>query len=122
VIFLGLPKLIDTFPYVIPTWNGLAIWITTPAFIYAFKTGIRNKLAIACWVSIVLIALANFCHGTWGFTQFGYRFAVDFYPFLFILTIMGIGDRIRWHHMALIMIGVVVNLWGVLTLGKYLLY
>jgi len=119
VIFFGFPKLIDAFPYIIPSTNGLAIWITTPAFIYAFNAGIRNKLAIGCWVSVALIAFVNFCHGTWGFSQFGYRFAVDFYPFLLILTIIGIGDRIRWHHIVLIIFGIVVNFWGVLTLTQF---
>lgn len=122
VFLFGLPRFIDTFPYIVPSWNGLAIWITTPAFIYAFKSGIRNKLTLGCWVSVILIAFINFCHGTWGFTQFGYRFAVDFYPFLFILTVVGIGEKIKWNHMLLILIGVGVNLWGVLSVGKFIAY
>ena len=119
VIFAGFPIILSKFPYVMPSWNGMAIWITTPAFIYALFTGIRNRLAIGCWISIVLIALVEFTHGTWGFTQFGYRFAVDFYPFLFLLNVRGIGDRIRWHHMILISIGILVNLWGVLWINKF---
>ena len=119
IIFLKLPEYIDQFPYLIPSYNGLAIWITTPAFIYAFWAGIRNKLTLACWISISLIALVNFSHGTWGFTQFGYRFAVDFYPFLFLLTVKGIGDEIKWHHIVLITAGILVNLWGVLTIQKF---
>jgi len=122
VIFFGFPKFIDSFPYIVPSWNGLAIWITTPAFIYAFNAGIRNKMTLGCWVSIALIAFVNFCHGTWGFSQFGYRFAVDFYPFLFILTVLGIGEKIKWHHITLIIIGVIINLWGVLTLSRFSLY
>ena len=112
VIILNLPKFINEFPYIIPHWDGLAIWITTPAFIYAFRAGIKNKLVAGCWISIILIALVNFSHGTWGFSQFGYRFAVDFYPFLFLLTLRGIGDEIKWHHKVLILIGIIVNLGG----------
>lgn len=119
VIFGGFPKFIDGFPYVTPSWSGMAIWITTPAFIYALFAGIRNKLAIGCWLSILLVATANFCHGTWGFSQFGYRFAMDFYPFLFLLTVRGIGNDIRWHHKVLISIGILVNLWGVLWINKF---
>lgn len=119
VIFGGFPKFIDEFPYVTPSWSGTAIWITTPAFIYALFAGIRNKLAIGCWLSILLVATANFCHGTWGFSQFGYRFAMDFYPFLFLLTVKGIGNDIRWHHKVLISIGILVNLWGVLWINKF---
>ena len=97
----------------------MAIWITTPAFIYSFFAGIRNRLAIGCWLSIILIALLNFCHGTLGFSQFGYRFAMDFYPFLFLLTVKGIGPDIRWYHKILIIIGILVNLWGVLWIYKF---
>lgn len=119
IIFLKLPDFANQFPYIIPNSNGLAIWITTPAFIYAFRAGIKNKLALGCWISIILIALVNFAHGTWGFTQFGYRFAVDFYPFLFLLTVKGIGDKIKWHHIVLIIIGIIVNAWGVLTIKLF---
>ena len=119
VIFGKFPEFIDQYPYAVPSWRGMAIWITTPAFIYVFWAGIRNKLALGCWVSIALIALVNFSHGTWGFTQFGYRFAVDFYPFLFLLTIKGIGDKIKWHHITLIVLGILVNLWGVLIIQQY---
>jgi hypothetical protein len=119
IIFGRLPNFSNEFPYITPSWNGLAIWITTPAFIYAFFAGIRNRIAIGCWLSIVLIALVDFCHGTWGFTQFGYRFALDFYPFLFLLTVKGIGDKIRWYHITLIVIGIIVNLWGVLWTYKF---
>lgn len=119
VIFLGLPKFIPEFPYIIPSWSGMAIWITTPAFIYALLAGIRNRLAIGCWTSIALISLVEFTHGTWGFAQFGYRFAVDFYPFLFLLAVKGMGERVRWHHRILISIGVLVNLWGVLWINEF---
>ena len=119
VFFAGFPKIIDEFPYVTFSWSGMAIWITTPAFVYSFFAGIKNRLAIGCWLSIIFIALINFCHGTWGFSQFGYRFAMDFYPFLFLLTVKGIGPDIRWHHKVLIIIGILVNLWGMLWIYKF---
>lgn len=119
VIFGGFPRFIGEFPYVTPSWNGMAIWITTPAFVYSFFAGIRNRLAVGCWLSILLIALVNFCHGTWGFSQFGYRFAMDFYPFLFLLTVRGIGDEIKWEHKTLILIGILINLWGMLWINKF---
>lgn len=119
VIFTGLPHFSYEAPYITPSWDGMAIWLTTPAFIYAFFAGIRNRLAIGCWITIALIAFLDFCHGTWGFTQFGYRFAVDFYPFLFLLTVKGIGDELKWHHKALISLGILVNLWGVLWIHKF---
>lgn len=118
-IFVGLPKIKSEFPYIYPSISGLAIWITTPAFVYAFFANIRNRIVIGCWLSIILIAFVEFTHGTWGFSQFGYRFAVDFYPFLLLLTVKGIGDDIRWHHKLLISVGILVNLWGVMCLNKF---
>lgn len=119
VIFAGMPRFVKEFPYITPSWNGMAIWLTTPAFVYAFFAGIRNKIALGCWISIILIAFVDFCHGTWGFSQFGYRYAVDFYPFLFLLTVKGIGDEIKWHHKVLIAAGILVNLWGVLWINRF---
>ncbi|HWP92244.1 MAG TPA: hypothetical protein VNN20_08620 [Thermodesulfobacteriota bacterium] len=118
-MFWEFPIFLSAPPYVMPSWSGLAIWITTPAFIYALFAGIRNRLALGCWLSIIPIALVLFMHGTWGFSQFGYRFAVDFYPFLYLLTVKGMGDRIRWHHRILITLGVLVNLCGVLWVNKF---
>ena len=119
VIFAGFPIFLSNPPYVMPSWWGMAIWITTPAFIYALLAGVRNRLAFACWSAIIPIALLDFSHGGTGWIQFGYRYAVDFYPFLLLLTVKGIGDRIRWHQMVLISLGVIVNLWGVLWINKF---
>ncbi len=119
VIFAGLPIFLSKFPYVKPSWSGMAIWITTPAFVYALFADIRDRITVGCWLSIIPMAFLEFTHGTWGFAQFGYRFAMDFYPFLFLLTVKGMRDRIRWHHKVLICLGILVNLWGVLWINKF---
>jgi hypothetical protein len=118
-ILFSLPIIKSEVPYIYSSFTGLAIWITTPAFIYALLADIRTRIAIGCWLSIFIISIADFTHGTWGFAQFGYRFAMDFYPFLFILTIMGIGNDIKWHHKLLISIGIIVNFWGILWIYKF---
>lgn len=119
VMFTRLPIFLSQPPYVMPSWEGLSIWITTPAFIYALFANIRNRLTIACWMAIIPVALVDFAHGGTGWAQFGYRYAFDFYPFLFMLTLMGIGNQIRWHHKLLISVGILVNLWGVLWINKF---
>ena len=164
-------------PYVLPSWSGMAIWVTTPPFLYALFAGIRNKLVIvagaallvvslaffvltarglaflkdgldapfgleyypillligyglfvairdgnrlviACWAAIIPIALLHFSYFTTP-PQFGYRYPVDYYPFLFLLTWVAIGDKIRWHHMILIALAIIVNLWGVLWTYRF---
>lgn len=119
IIFGALPKKINEAPFLIPSWRGLAIWITTPAFIYVLAANIKEKIVKASWLVIILISLVIFSHGTTGFAQFGYRFAVDFYPFLTFMAIKAVAKTgVKWHHWLLLFLGVVVNFWGVIWINK----
>lgn len=119
IMFLSLPIFSSTAPFIKPSWAGLSIWITTPTFIYAFLARFKDKVVLFSWVSILLISLLIFSHGTTGFSQFGYRFAVDFYPVLMFLTIKGVARTgLKWHHYLLLILGIIVNLWGVIFINK----
>lgn len=125
VFFLKPPLFSMDAPFVIPSLEGMSILITTPAVIYVIFAGIRNKTALACWSAIIPVALVSFTHGGYGWIQFGYRFALDFYPFLLVLIALGIKSQLkengdlRWHHKALIILSVLVNTWGVLWINKF---
>ncbi len=114
----GLPRFTYAFPFIIAPITGLAIWFTTPAFIFAFKSKVRDAVTWSAWIAILAIAFVIFTKGLsgWGF---GYRYAVDFYPFLFVLTVRGIGSKIKWYHLLLIILGIVINLLGVLAFNKF---
>jgi hypothetical protein len=120
IMFTALPKMIDHWPYFIPSWGGMAIWATTPAFVYALWAPIKNNVVKMLWFTIPMIGLVNFCFGSTGFTQFGYRYAVDFYPFLVMLVILGVSRTgLKWHHWVLLVLGIIVNIWGVLGNNIY---
>lgn len=120
VAFLALPKLLPNPPYIKPSWAGMAIWITTPAFVFALKSKFKEGVVKLSWLSILLIFLVVGMHGGTGFAQFGYRFAADFYPFLIFLTIKGVSlTGLRWYHWALLVWGILVNLWGVVWINKF---
>lgn len=120
VIFGALPNFRNTTPFVTPSWWGLAIWITTPAFIYSLWANIKEGVTRYSWLSIALISFVIFSHGTTGFAQFGYRFAVDFYPILIFLVIKGVASTgVKWHHWLLLALSIIVNLWGVLWINKF---
>jgi hypothetical protein len=124
IFFLKPPLFSAEAPYVVPSLEGMSILITTPAVIYAVFAGIRNKTALACWSAIIPVAMVSFTHGGYGWIQFGYRFAVDFYPFLFVLIALGINSQLKensdlkWHHKLLIILSILVNTWGVLWINK----
>ncbi len=125
IFFLKPPVFMSKPPYVVPSLMGMSILITTPAFIYSVFSG-RNKVTLACWLAIIPVALVAFMHGGVGWIQFGYRFAMDFYPFLLVLTALGMKSTIRadskdlsWEHKLLICLSILVNLWGVLWINKF---
>ena len=119
ILFLMLPKFLSKPPYIEPSWYGLAIWITTPAFIYVVFANIKENITKLSWLSIFLIFTLVSLRGGTGWTQFGYRYAIDFYPFLTLLTIKGVTKTgLRWHHWLLLFIGILVNAWGVIFINK----
>lgn len=121
VAFLAMPKLIPEFPYIRPSWAGMAIWLTTPAFIFSLWAGFNRQIVKFFWLCILIVFIMVGIHGGTGFAQFGYRFAVDFYPFLTYLTISGVANQKgpNWYHWIFLFWGIIVNLWGVIWINKF---
>ncbi len=113
LLFTKLPVFVPHPPYVLVPWTGLAIWVTTPAFVYALRAPVARE-TLAAWLGILPTAGALFMFGLPGITQFGYRFATDFYPLLLLLTMRGMHGQPSRFAKALILIAVLVNAWGVL--------
>jgi hypothetical protein len=113
----SLPVLRPEFPYVLWSMSGLAIWITTPAFLFAPLAPVLARSTWAAWAGILPTLLALMTFGNTGMVQFGYRFAADFYPILYFLTIRGMGSPLRPIHKIAIVLAVAVNLWGVIWEG-----
>ncbi len=82
--------------------------------------GLRDKFILACWAAIIPTGLMIFTYAiSGGWLSFADRFALDYYPFLFLLTIRAMGSDLKWHHKALIGLGIVANLWGVLWIYQF---
>ncbi len=117
-IFFQGPILLNSFPYFKPSWMGLGLFFTTPAFLFIFK-GPWNKLSKYSAIAILCILPPIITHGTVGFTQFGYRFSLDFSPFLILLTAKGMRENLGWEEKALIILSLLINLWGVVSIIKF---
>ncbi len=114
----SFPRSHDYFPYLSPSWAGLAIWITTPAFILLFKAPFKKASVRAACLTIIAIALVVFMYGSTGFSQFGYRYSVDFYPFLILLVALGLPQKPKAYHWILLLLSILVNTWGVILINK----
>lgn len=95
----------------LPFWVLIAVAIS-------LAVGVRDRLAVACWAAIVALALGDWLFAATGWAQFGYRYGLDFMPFLWLLAAMAV-PRLRWFHAVLIGAAVLVNLWGVLWIFKF---
>jgi len=169
------------YPFVFPSWLGMAIWVSTPAFFLAFFANIkkyawiaafgalilalaagfmlsraiagawhtgwstadaplnihfwpfwlmiavavgaalyfRDRLSMACWAAIIPTAITLFMFAFVGYAQFGYRYSLDFTPFLWLLVAHAVGDRIKWYHLSLIAASIAVNFMGVLWIYQF---
>jgi hypothetical protein len=106
------------FPYFKANPWGMAIWFTSPLFLillYKFK---KNQYSLSAGLTSLLIAIPIFCFYSIGFSQYGYRYLLDFLPFLFLLLLPSFNSKLSKKEIALIIIGVVFNaiyitsLWG----------
>ena len=93
--------------HLLPFWLMIAV-----AVFFSIRN--RDRLVIACWAAIVPTAFAIFNFAATGWAQFGYRYGLDFSPFLWLLVARFIGDNLKWWHVFLIAIAIAVNLGGVL--------
>ena len=99
------------------TGNGLALWLTTPMYLWLLWPKRRSAPHLALVVTAVLVALPSLFYQNSGWVQFGYRFSNDYAIFLFAL--FAIGGR-RWG-LAFVVAGafaVVVNAFGAATFNR----
>ena len=90
-MFFMFPNFSTVAPFITPSIYGMGMLLTSPFLIYSIFA--RNKLVLITWVTIILVGLPDFLFYAQGWVQFGYRFALDFLPFLLILTALGFQKR-----------------------------
>lgn len=117
VMLFSMPKLNVHFPYIIPNDYAMALWLVFPAVFIIFFASIQHDIVFASWVTILLLLPVTLFHGGVGMTQFGFRYALDYMPFLFILIGYAIRDKFLTWQRVLFVLSVVINIWGILYTG-----
>lgn len=112
-----LPVIKSAKPLVTFDGNGIALWITTPAFLLLLWPQRRTWLHGALWATVGLTALPSLFYMNTGYYQFGYRFSLDYTPFLVMLLAAG-GRGMGWPFKLLILAGIGVNTWGAVVFGR----
>jgi hypothetical protein len=117
-IFYELPEFRSTFPFARPRFIGTALVLTTPAFLYALRARVDRRNIVAA-LTLALVAVPLVTHGAVGFSQFGYRYAMDAFPCLVLLTASGMREKLNPVKIGVIAFCVLANLWGVLAFNFF---
>ncbi len=97
--------------------HGLALWFTTPIYLWLLRPRERGWLHGALLVAVAGPVLLLLLYQNTGWRQFGYRFSNDYAPLLFVL--LAIGRRpLGWLFRAAALWGVAVNLFGAITFDR----
>lgn len=118
VFFLSLPWVIESSPFIRITRHGLALWFTTPNLLWILWPKKLDATSAALWAAVLPTALCTLLYQNTGWVQFGYRFALDYLPLLFVLIALG-GRRFGPTFLACAMFAIVVNTFGAVTFDRY---
>jgi len=72
------------FPFAKTDYYGLSIFFTSPILFLLFRTNLKEQLSKIAMITCLLIALPIITYAGIGYFQIGYRYALDFLPFLLI--------------------------------------
>lgn len=107
------------FPFLKANEWGLSIIFTSPLLVFPFffldfKKNLKELL------TIIFISLSIFTYYGVGFSQFGYRYALDFYPFLFLILLNSLEGKLLTIHKILIVYSILFNFLFMLSgWGRY---
>jgi hypothetical protein len=97
--------------------NGLALWVTTPFYLWLLWPRVKNALHGALWLTVIPIALLDLSYQNSGWMQFGYRFSNDFAPYLFVLLAIGGRPFGRFFRLAAAF-SVAINYFGAISFQR----
>jgi hypothetical protein len=121
VAFTLLPELTDKSPGVVISGHGLAMWFTTPILLALLWPRSPSAIHRALWLTVAVVAIPIFCYQNSGWYQFGYRFSLDYMPFLVVLLAVG-GRPFGRIARGLMVLGIAINLFGAITFGRQMQY
>jgi hypothetical protein len=111
---------VDAAPFLRPSITGLSLTLSAPFLFFAaraWSVRARQRLVPVALLSVGLILLPDVMHGSWGFAQFGYRFALDAVPVLMLLLGWAYRDRASPWLTAAVVLGIAVHAYGIYVIN-----
>ncbi len=99
--------------------NGLSILLTLPLLVFLLAPKVKPRLHWPLWLTVAVCALPGLFYQNTGYLQFGFRFSLDYTPYLLLLfAIGGWSFKSRWV-IAAAALGLLVNFWGAVAFRGY---
>jgi hypothetical protein len=117
VVLTSLPWLGDARAPVRITGHGLALWVTTPLYLWLAFPKRTGTFYFAVLVTALCVALPTLFYQNTGWVQFGYRFSNDYAVFLFVLLALG-ARRFGVTFVSAAIFAVLVNAFGAATFNR----
>jgi hypothetical protein len=106
------------YPYLKTDGWGMAIWITSPLLLYLIKLK-KDKFTRSAIVAIIALSILPLTYFGIGFSQVGYRYSLDFMPFLFLILIPIFKNSLPKLAKFLIFFGILFNFYIIYTTYLY---
>ncbi len=97
------------FPYLKASPWGIAIWFTSPLFLLLITNFKKGKYTLSAALAGFALSIPVFLWYSIGYAQFGYRYALDFLPFLFLILLSSLSPKLSKIAILLIIVGIVFN-------------
>lgn len=105
----------EAFPWLVPSNHGQSILLTMPALLIAVGASLRERANLVLWGAVLVSAVPVFLYyGGGGANTYGYRYAMDFVPFLMALVAVALRDRFGNLEKALIGLSICFVCYGYL--------
>lgn len=113
----NMPRLVGEAPYFMISKHGVGLLFTTPLLLLLARPRRMPALNRALWLTVIVTALPGLFYQNSGWEQFGYRFALDYFPYLLLLLALGGRPITRWVKLGIAWC-ILVNLFGAITFGR----
>lgn len=108
------------FPYLAVNPTGLSMLLVSPALLASLWAGFRRLPALLLWAAALLVAVPVLLYYGGGYVQYGFRYSLDFTPFLIALMAMGSPRWLGVPEKALVIVSSASVTFGVLWAARVL--
>jgi hypothetical protein len=114
---LALPERTTQFPFLSASPNGMSMALVSPALITSLWAGFRDRTGRLLWIATAMVAVPVFLFYGGGFVQYGFRYSLDFTPFLVALMAVGSQRWMGWPERVLVLASVASVIAGICWYG-----